>query len=302
MSAMTRSAAIAVAALLATTLAAKAGPFDPDGALKLDAPPSKSKTAKPAGPKPKLKRRAIVAEPKTAKPAPAPAKSAIVKPKIKPARKTARTAPRPPRFDPTPPPQPRFANRPPQAQSPYADRPAPQGPRYSVDRLKRDHRLRRRLHGFDLKSVIFAYDSTRIGDWRHPALQRAARRISRVLARRPYELFLIEGHTDAVGRADYNQVLSEDRARAVKRALVEYYGIPPQALETVGYGERFLRVQVDGPEPANRRVTIRRITQVVRPRWRRGRTYGYYDAPPPPRSHWFWDRRRYYPAPPPWLR
>jgi len=70
-------------------------------------------------------------------------------------------------------------------------------------------------------------------------------------------------HTDAVGSEEYNQMLSEKRAEAVKRALTEYFNIPPENLVTIGYGERFLKIPVPDAEPENRRVVIRRITPLV---------------------------------------
>ena len=41
-----------------------------------------------------------------------------------------------------------------------------------------------------------------------------------MLRRDPYEVFLIEGHTDAVGSYYSNQLLSERRAASLKRLLV----------------------------------------------------------------------------------
>jgi outer membrane protein OmpA-like peptidoglycan-associated protein len=46
----------------------------------------------------------------------------------------------------------------------------------------------------------------------------------------------IEGHTDDVGGDDINQRLSEDRAKSVKRALVDR-GVEDGRLRTGGYGE-----------------------------------------------------------------
>lgn len=46
----------------------------------------------------------------------------------------------------------------------------------------------------------------------------------------------IEGHTDLIGPADYNQDLSERRAASVKRVLVQEYGVADNRIETVGYG------------------------------------------------------------------
>ena len=47
---------------------------------------------------------------------------------------------------------------------------------------------------------------------------------------------LIEGHTDNVGGAKYNEKLSQQRADAIKKNLVEKYGIDASRLNTKGYG------------------------------------------------------------------
>ena len=47
----------------------------------------------------------------------------------------------------------------------------------------------------------------------------------------------IEGHTDNVGNPASNQSLSENRARAVKDALVSLYGVSAERLESVGFGD-----------------------------------------------------------------
>jgi OOP family OmpA-OmpF porin len=46
----------------------------------------------------------------------------------------------------------------------------------------------------------------------------------------------IEGHTDNIGSAEYNQTLSEQRAGAVREALVARYAVPPTHLSAKGYG------------------------------------------------------------------
>jgi OOP family OmpA-OmpF porin len=48
---------------------------------------------------------------------------------------------------------------------------------------------------------------------------------------------VLEGHTDSRGKEDYNQDLSDRRAKAVKAKLTEVYGIPASRISTVGYGE-----------------------------------------------------------------
>jgi len=47
----------------------------------------------------------------------------------------------------------------------------------------------------------------------------------------------VGGHTDSKGSSQYNLDLSRRRAQAVKRHLVQNYGVNPQALTTRGYGE-----------------------------------------------------------------
>ena len=48
---------------------------------------------------------------------------------------------------------------------------------------------------------------------------------------------VLEGHTDAAGPDEYNQSLSERRVIAVEGKLAEVYGINPDRISTVGYGE-----------------------------------------------------------------
>jgi outer membrane protein OmpA-like peptidoglycan-associated protein len=76
-------------------------------------------------------------------------------------------------------------------------------------------------------------------------------------------VFLIEGHTDAVGQELYNLTLSDRRAETVARILVEAYGVPAENLVVQGYGEEFLKINTDGNERQNRRVTVRNISPLL---------------------------------------
>ena len=68
--------------------------------------------------------------------------------------------------------------------------------------------------------------------------------------------FIVEGHTDAKGSTTFNQKLSERRADAIKRFLVEDYKIPAANLVAVGYGKTKLKNK-DNPFAAeNRRVRV----------------------------------------------
>ena len=70
------------------------------------------------------------------------------------------------------------------------------------------------------------------------------------------DVFLIEGHTDSIGSAQYNQSLSERRAMVVKRYLVDYAGVRASRLQAEGRGETKL-LDTEAPRSAtNRRVQV----------------------------------------------
>ena len=89
--------------------------------------------------------------------------------------------------------------------------------------------------------------------------------MARLLDENPGEVFLIEGHTDAVGSDAANLSLSDRRAETVARALTDVFEIPPENLVTQGYGEAYLKVETEEPNRTNRRVAVRRITPLVAP-------------------------------------
>ena len=134
---------------------------------------------------------------------------------------------------------------------------------YSFDEIVHDDNLRRAMPGVEIDTVTFDTGSAELAPEMIDQLQNVATVIEKVLAVRPNEVFLIEGHTDAVGSPDSNQVLSQARAESVKAALGDYFAIDPKNLRTVGLGERFLKIPTDGPEQENRRVTVRRITPML---------------------------------------
>jgi outer membrane protein OmpA-like peptidoglycan-associated protein len=68
--------------------------------------------------------------------------------------------------------------------------------------------------------------------------------------------FVLAGHTDAKGDTNYNQSLSEQRSDAVKRYLVDKYGIEASQLLTVGHGKVRLKNATRPFAAENRRVQI----------------------------------------------
>ena len=137
------------------------------------------------------------------------------------------------------------------------------GARVTIDQLKRDPRIRRQAPSIEIQSINFAFGSADIGRDQRWKIEQIAIAINRILRRNPHERFLIEGHTDAVGSWESNQILSERRAASVARTLVRYFRVPPRAIETIGYGEEYLLVPTQREEWRNRRVTLRRVTDFV---------------------------------------
>ena len=71
----------------------------------------------------------------------------------------------------------------------------------------------------------------------------------------PYDVG-VYGHTDASGRAAYNLTLSQARAAAVVRYLVERFGFDGARFRHEGYGEERLLEGLEPNAPAHRRVEI----------------------------------------------
>jgi len=103
--------------------------------------------------------------------------------------------------------------------------------------------------------INFDYNSDRVSAKSLPSVQA----LGRALANPDLKgsTFVVAGHTDAAGSDTYNQELSERRADAIKRYLVEKSGISAGDLVTVGYGKTHLK------DPANPLADVNRRVQVV---------------------------------------
>ncbi len=136
---------------------------------------------------------------------------------------------------------------------------------YTIDEVRHSARLRDKVRRIDLDTIHFATGSAEVSMSQAKTLRNVATAMQKVLAKDPGETFFIEGHTDAVGSDRSNLVLSDKRAESVASLLTEVYDIPAENLVTQGYGERFLKIRTQAAEQENRRVTIRRVTPLVRP-------------------------------------
>jgi outer membrane protein OmpA-like peptidoglycan-associated protein len=139
----------------------------------------------------------------------------------------------------------------------YIDRP------YTLDEIRYSLPLRERMPRIDLDTVTFDTGSWEVAPDQVERLAVVADGINRAIAANPSEVFLIEGHTDAVGSDIDNLSLSDRRAESVALVLSQQFGVPPENLTTQGYGAHYLKIPTPGPERANRRVTVRRITPLL---------------------------------------
>lgn len=119
------------------------------------------------------------------------------------------------------------------------------------------------MPAIEVDTIRFGFNELFVREEEIPQLERIGEIIERIVAANPDEVFLIEGHTDAVGSAAYNQGLSSKRANAVRDAMQQFFNIERTNIETVGYGEEFLKIETEEEEAENRRVTIRRITPLL---------------------------------------
>lgn len=102
-----------------------------------------------------------------------------------------------------------------------------------------------------LENIQFAFDKSDIEQQYETDLDF----VSRLLLENPEVSLTLSGHTDAVGSNEYNDKLADERADAVRDALVER-GVPTERLATLGFGESRLLDAVTTALRANRRVEV----------------------------------------------
>lgn len=108
----------------------------------------------------------------------------------------------------------------------------------------------------NLPDVTFTTGSYSIS----PSFQSALDSVAANLVKYPNSIVDVYGHTDTVGTASSNQLLSERRAQAVANYLTSR-GVGSARLRWQGFGESQQRVQTGDNvnEPLNRRVEIKVI-------------------------------------------
>jgi outer membrane protein OmpA-like peptidoglycan-associated protein len=101
--------------------------------------------------------------------------------------------------------------------------------------------------------VLFATGKANLS----PAADKSVEKLAEFLKKYPNRNVLIEGHTDSVGKDDYNLTLSRKRADSVKYKLMGD-GIEADRITTVGYGKKFPLASNDtkAGKAQNRRVEV----------------------------------------------
>ena len=138
------------------------------------------------------------------------------------------------------------------------------GRSFSLRQVREIVEVRQLAPEINLGGITFDTNSAAIPPTQAEDLREMGLLLAELVRDDPTELFLIEGHTDAVGDAGYNLLLSDRRAESVARAFSEYFGVAAENLIVQGYGERFLKIPTQSAERQNRRVSVRRITALVR--------------------------------------
>ncbi|MFM2350620.1 MAG: hypothetical protein RIR04_1586, partial [Pseudomonadota bacterium] len=137
------------------------------------------------------------------------------------------------------------------------------GRKFSLRQIRTIPQVRGLAPTINVNTITFASGSAAIDPSEAKKLNKLGKFIADLIAANPNEVFLIEGHTDAVGSAASNLALSDRRAESVAKALTEYFDVPPENLVVQGYGESELLIPTQTDERANRRAAVRIITALL---------------------------------------
>jgi outer membrane protein OmpA-like peptidoglycan-associated protein len=113
------------------------------------------------------------------------------------------------------------------------------------------------------ESILFDFDKYDLRADAQPTLEKVSKLID-YYKNTPVD---IAGHTDSQGSDTYNQQLSDNRADAVKNALIAQFGIESDRLNARGFGESqpiAANTKSDGSDDPTGRQKNRRVEVVVK--------------------------------------
>ena len=114
--------------------------------------------------------------------------------------------------------------------------------RYSLNEIRYSPSVRQLMPSIDLDTINFETGSWEIPPDQAVKLQVIADGLKRAIERNPREVFLIEGHTDAVGNDVDNLSLSDRRAQSAAELLTRQFQVPEENLTSQGYGKQYLKI------------------------------------------------------------
>ncbi len=115
----------------------------------------------------------------------------------------------------------------------------------------------------DKTIVLFEFDKADL----LPEGQKEVEKIAQVIQEQySSRSIVVEGHTDSIGREEYNQTLSERRANAVREALIAS-GIKPEKIVARAFGENnpVASNETEEGQQQNRRVEITILNEGATP-------------------------------------
>ncbi|SIS95696.1 OmpA family protein [Paracoccus saliphilus] len=135
--------------------------------------------------------------------------------------------------------------------------------RFTLGQIRNIPEVRSLVATVDIPAITFDTGSAAIPPGQAEHLSALGRVMEDRIRENPREMYMVEGYTDTVGDSAMNLALSDRRAESVALALTEYFDVPPENLVVQGYGEEFLKTGEAGDVRANRRSSVRRITDLL---------------------------------------
>ncbi|MGV3666768.1 MAG: OmpA family protein [Leptospira bouyouniensis] len=107
---------------------------------------------------------------------------------------------------------------------------------------------------FSLDSILFDFNDSKLKS----DAESAVAKIAEILKKYPDREIRVSGHTDNIGKKEYNQKLSEERAKSVLHSLVDNHKMDEKHISFRGYADEFPIAPNDTEENRhkNRRVEI----------------------------------------------
>ncbi|MCX6130317.1 MAG: OmpA family protein [Proteobacteria bacterium] len=109
----------------------------------------------------------------------------------------------------------------------------------------------------EMDDIYFQFNSSELSDPRASAVMQQLQ--SALQGERRVERVVIEGHACAIGSDDYNFDLSDHRAETIERWLMHNFGVAPEKLVTVAWGEKRPKASnlTESGRRLNRRVSFK---------------------------------------------